>query len=60
MGMAKPMPWPLDRDQGVDAHHVAVDVDERAAAIALVDGGIGLQIIPRGILPQAVPPHRAR
>ncbi len=32
-------------DEGVHAHHLAVDIAERAAAIARVDRRIGLQVI---------------
>ena len=43
--MAKPMPWnpPLRRgDGGVDADDLAVEVDQRAAAVARVDRGVDL------------------
>ena len=40
-GMSKPMPTIAAgrrEDRGIDADHVAVDVERRAAGIALVDG----------------------
>ena len=51
LGIAKPMPTePPDgeRDRGVDADHVAVHVEQRTAGIALVDGGVGLDVIVVG------------
>ncbi len=39
---------------GVDTHQIATAVDQRAARVALVDGGIGLQQILTAI---AVGPH---
>ena len=53
MGMAKPMPSkPPDCgfDGAVDADHFAADVDERPAAVALIDGGVGLQETRQGML----------
>ena len=35
-------------DRGVDADHLAVDVEERAAGIAAVDGGVGLDVVVVG------------
>jgi hypothetical protein len=35
-------------DQGVDADHFAVEVEQRAAGIAAVDGGVGLDVVVIG------------
>ena len=43
MGMAKPMPLALAADRGVDADHLALQVEERAAGVARVDGRVGLE-----------------
>ena len=40
--MAKQMPWAGLDDRGVDADDPAAAVDERAAAVAGVQGGVGL------------------
>jgi len=45
MGMAKPMPAGGAAggvNRGVDANAITVRIDERAAGIAAVDGGVGL------------------
>ena len=44
------------RDRGVDADHFAADVQQRAAAVARVDGRIGLQEM---LELHAWDPHRA-
>ena len=44
-GMAKPMPLRAARareDRGVDADEPAAEIDQRAAGIAGIDGGVGL------------------
>ena len=48
LGMAKPTPMlplllPGGGDGGVDADHLALGVDQRAAGVARVDRGVGLQ-----------------
>ncbi len=53
MGMAKPMPadWsaPLLRDEGGDADDFAARVEQRAAGVAGIDGGVGLDgVFDRG------------
>ena len=45
-------------DRGVDAFEVAVDVDQRAARIAGVDGGVGLDEVLEGVDAQLVAPQR--
>ncbi len=50
-GTAKPMPIePPDGeiDRGVDADDFAVEVEQRAAGIAAIDGGVGLDVIVVG------------
>ena len=42
IGIAKPMPWPLGVDRGVDADGLAADVAQRAARVAEVDRRVGL------------------
>ena len=42
IGMAKPMPLLFDGDRRVDADDVAAGVEQRAARVARVDGGVGL------------------
>ena len=37
-------------DRGVDADHLAVGIEQRAARVALVDGGVGLQVVVERIL----------
>src|SRR3974390_634318 len=34
----------LGEDEGVDADHTSVDVDQRAAAVARIDGRVGLNV----------------
>jgi hypothetical protein len=46
-------------DRGVDAHQVAVDVDQRAARVAGVDGGVGLDEVLEGVDAQLVAAQRA-
>ena len=38
--------------RGVDAHQIAVRIDERAAGVAEIDGGIGLNEILEGREPE--------
>ena len=44
MGTAKPMLLARRADGGVDADHLAARVDQRAAAVAEIDGRIGLDV----------------
>ena len=40
--MAKAMPWAPVAEGDVDADQLAVDVEQRAAGVARVDAGVGL------------------
>ena len=55
-GIAKPMPFGSAvgaiQHGGVDADQIAVRIDERAAGVAEIDGGIGLNEILEGREPQ--------
>ena len=63
-GMAKPKTFAasaLGKNEGVDTHDVAVHIDQRASAVAGVDGRIGLNVGERlggiGLARDARSPH---
>ena len=59
IGMAKPMPWLLPAHRGVDADDVAARVEQRAAAVARVDRGVGLdQVVEVAALDVDAPAER--
>ena len=50
IGMAKPIPLLFGGDRGVDADDVAAGVEQRAAGVAGVDRGIGLDQVGQRLL----------